>query len=46
MSEMKKILLSAFATSALLLAGCSDNGDEVASTEAGRGYAGDYSQNI
>ena len=36
MLEMKKILLSAFATSALLLAGCSDNGDEVASTEAGR----------
>lgn len=36
MSEMKKILLSAFATSALLLAGCSDSGDEVASTEAGR----------
>lgn len=33
---MKKILLSAFATSALLLAGCSDNGAEVASTEAGR----------
>lgn len=36
MLEMKKILLSAFATSALLLAGCSDNGNEVASTEAGR----------
>ena len=36
MLEMKKILLSAFATSALLLAGCSDSGDEVASTEAGR----------
>lgn len=36
MLEMKKILLSAFATSALLLAGCSDNGAEVASTEAGR----------
>lgn len=33
---MKKILLSAFATSALLLAGCSDSGAEVASTEAGR----------
>lgn len=33
---MKKILLSAFATSALLLAGCADEGAEVASTEAGR----------
>ena len=32
---MKKILLSTFATSALLLAGCSSN-SEVASTEAGR----------
>lgn len=32
---MKKILLSTFATSALLLAGCSSN-PEVASTEAGR----------
>lgn len=33
---MKKILLSVFAGSALLLAGCSDKGAEVASTEAGR----------
>lgn len=32
---MKKLLLSTFATSALLLAGCSNN-PEVASTEAGR----------
>lgn len=33
---MKKLLLSTFATTALLLAGCSDEGAEVASTEAGR----------
>ena len=33
---MKKLLVTAFATTALLLAGCSDKGTEVASTEAGR----------
>ena len=33
---MKKLLLTTFATSALLLAGCQDKGAEVASTEAGR----------
>lgn len=33
---MKKLLVTAFATTALLLAGCSDKGAEVASTEAGR----------
>ena len=33
---MKKLLVTAFATTALLLAGCSDEGAEVASTEAGR----------
>lgn len=33
---MKKLLLTTFATTALLLAGCSDKGAEVASTEAGR----------
>ncbi len=33
---MKKLLITAFATTSLLLAGCSDKGAEVASTEAGR----------
>lgn len=33
---MKKLLITAFATTSLLLAGCSDRGAEVASTEAGR----------
>lgn len=33
---MKKLLFTTFATTALLLAGCSDEGAEVASTEAGR----------
>jgi foldase protein PrsA len=33
---MKKLLLSVFAGSALLLAGCSEDGAEVASSEAGR----------
>lgn len=33
---MKKLLVTTFATTALLLAGCSDEGAEVASTEAGR----------